>query len=142
VLGALDVITHKLITVTNDSYINAISVNELMIKIRQLYPSILITLILENVRYQKCKIVFELAKSLNIDLVYLPSYSPNLQLIERLWKFVKKTCLYSKYYADFESFKKAISDCLSHTHDLYKNELDFLLTLKFQTFKDVKKLKL
>jgi transposase len=141
VLGALDIITHKLITVTNDSYINAISVKELMIKIRQLYPSILITLILDNARYQKCKIVFELAKSLNIDLVYLPSYSPNLQLIERLWKFVKKTCLYSKYYADFESFKKAISDCLAHTHDLYKNELDSLLTLKFQTFKDVKKVK-
>jgi len=141
VLGALDVITHKLFTITNDSYINALSVCELLRKLRQFYPFIPITLILDNARYQKCKVVFELAKSLKIDLLHLPSYSPNLQLIERLWKFVKKTCLYSKYYADFESFTKAISYCLSHTHDLYKNELDSLLTLKFQTFKDVKKVK-
>jgi len=40
VLGALDVITHKLITVTNDSYINAMSVCELIRKLRQLYPFI------------------------------------------------------------------------------------------------------
>ena len=139
VLGALDVITHELITITNDSYINAMSVRELLRKLRELYPFIPITLILDNARYQKCNIVFELAESLKIDLLYLPAYSPNLQLIERLWKFVMKTCLYSKYYADFETFKQAISDCLSHTHDLYKDELDSLLTLKFQTFKDVKK---
>ena len=142
VLGALDVITHELFTITNDSYINALSVCELLRKLRQFYPFIPITLILDNARYQKCNIVFELAKSLKIDLLYLPSYSPNLQLIERLWKFVKKTCLYSKYYSDFETFKNAISYCLSHTHDLYKKELDSLLTLKFQTFKDVKKVKI
>lgn len=139
VLGALDVITHELITITNDTYINALSVCDLLKKLRKLYPSIPITLILDNARYQKCQIVWDLAASLNIDLLYLPSYSPNLQLIERLWKFVKKTCLYSKYYADFQTFKNAISTCLSHTHDLYKKELDSLLTLNFQTFKEVKK---
>src|SRR5271168_4173752 len=49
----------------------------------------------------KCHIVLELAKSLGIELLYLPTYSPNLNLIERLWKFVKKDCLYSTYYNDF-----------------------------------------
>lgn len=142
VLGALDVITHELTTITNDSYINAISVCDLFRKLREIYPSIPITLILDNARYQKCQMVWELAALLKIDLLYLPSYSPNLQLIERLWKFVKKTCLYSKYYADFETFKNAISECLSHTHDTYKEELDSLLTLNFQTFKDVVKVKL
>jgi transposase len=63
-----------------------------------------ITLFLDNARYQKGKIVEELALSLSIDLLYLPSYSPNLNLIERLWKLVKKKCLYGKYYENFSDF--------------------------------------
>jgi len=55
-------------------------------------------------------------------------------LIERLWKFVKKKWLYSLYYTDFHLFKQAITDCLAHTQDTYKDELNSLLTLKFQTF--------
>ncbi len=72
---------------------------------------------------------------LNIELLYIPAYSPNLNLIERLWKFVKKTCLYSKYYPDFASFKKAITDCQDNTDTKYKKEPDSLMTLKFQRFK-------
>ena len=141
VLGALDAITHELITVTNDSYINALSVCDLLCKLRSLYPDIPITLILDNARYQKCRLVWQAADFLDIELLYLPSYSPNLNLIERLWKFVKKQCLYSTYYENFDLFKKAISECLAHTHDTYKDELDSLLTLNFQTFKDVEKVK-
>lgn len=139
VLGALDVITHELITVTNDSYMNALSVCDLLRKLRTRFPDIPITLMMDNARYQTCRLVWELAAELNIDILYLPAYSPNLQLIERLWKCVKKTCLYSHYYADFDAFKAAITDCLEHTHDRYKDDLDSLLTLNFQTFKDVEK---
>jgi len=135
VLGALDAITHKLITVTNDSYINSQSVSELLLKIYELNLGIPITLILDNARYQKCYLVQELAKALNIELLYLPPYSPNLNLIERLWKFVKKQCLYSIYYSDFSVFKNAIVECLDQTDTKHKEELDSLLTLKFQTFK-------
>jgi len=63
-------------------------------------------------------------------------YSPNLNLIERLWKFVKKKCLWSKYYASFKDFKEAITDCLMQTHSTYKNELQSLLKPKFQSFKE------
>lgn len=136
VLGALDAITHELITVTNDTYINAQSFCELLVQIAQLNISIPVTLVLDNARYQKCKIVSELAERLNIELLYLPPYSPNLNIIERLWKFVKKQCLYSKYYEDFTLFKNAITDCLSQTNTTYKKDLDSLLTLKFQTFQD------
>lgn len=135
VLGALDAITHELRTITNDAYINAESFCDLLWKISELNIKVPITLILDNARYQKCKIVFELAKSLNIELLYLPPYSPNLNIIERLWKFVKKECLYSKYYSNFETFQEAIIDCLIKTHTKHKNALDSLLTLKFQTFK-------
>ena len=92
-----------------------------------------VTLVLDNARYQKCKQVWAVAESLNIEMLYLPSYSPNLNLIERLWKFVKKQVLYSKYYADFGSFSAAITDCLARTHTDHKTALDSLLTLRFQT---------
>lgn len=137
VLAALDAISHQLVTVTNDTYINAHSVCQLMQKLRLLTPALPIVLILDNARYQKCARVWMMARDLKIELLYLPPYSPNLNLIERLWKFVKKRCLYSIYYADFDAFSTAISTCLDHTHDTYKGELDSLLTLNFQTFEDV-----
>lgn len=135
VLGALNAVTHELITVCNETYINAESVCELLYKISESCAGIPITLALDNARYRKCRIVFELAERLRTELLYLPPYSPNLNLIERLWKFVKKKCLWSKYYAGFEEFKTAISECLNQTDTTYRDELRTLLTLKFQTFK-------
>lgn len=135
VLGALNAITHELVTITNCSYINSESFCDLLWKIARLNIDMPITLVLDNARYQKCKLVASVAQLLNIELLYLPSYSPNLNIIERLWKFVKKQCLYSKYYEKFDSFKSAILDCLNHTHDKHKDDLDSLLTLNFQTFK-------
>lgn len=134
VLAALNAITHEVVTVTNDTYINALSVCELLRKLANLGLSIPITLVLDNARYQKCQIVQDLAKSLGIELLYLPSYSPNLNLIERLWKFVKKQCLYSKYYENFTLFQQAISNCVENAHINHKKELDSLLTLRFQSF--------
>lgn len=136
VLGAINAVTHELVTVTNDSYINAQSVCELLLKISAAHAATPITLVLDNARYQKCKIVWNLAESLNIELLYLPSYSPNLNLIERLWKFVKKKVLYNKYYADFDSFSGAIAGCLAQTHTEHKEALDSLLTLRFQTLQE------
>jgi transposase len=135
VLGALNAISHEVITVTNDSYITATQVCELLQKLADLGLMIPITLVLDNARYQKCEVVQSLAETLGIELLYIPPYSPNLNLIERMWKFVKKKCLYAKYYEDFSQFSTAITDCLSKTHLKYKEELDSLLTLKFQTFK-------
>ena len=136
VLGALNAITHEWVMVTNDTYVNASTVCELLRQLAVLHLAVPMTLILDNARDQKCALVTALAASLQIELLYLPAYSPNLNLIERLWKFVKKTCLYSTYYAHFHDFKQAISDCLAQTHTTYKKELDSLLTLKFQTFKE------
>ncbi len=118
------------------TYINAISVCQLLRAIaKETTNGFPITLILDNAKYQKCTLVQELAESLHIELLYLPSYSPNLNLIERLWKFVKKKCLYSKYYENFSKFKQAIIDCISQESlNSKKAELESLLTLKFQAF--------
>ena len=134
VLGALNAVTHELIMVTNDTYINAGSVCELLHRIAALGLTVPITLILDNARYQKCRLVRDLALSLGIELLFLPTDSPNLNLIERLWKFVKKQCLYSIYYNDFAVFKQAIFACLAQTNTVHKATLDSLLTLRFQTF--------
>ena len=134
VSGASDAISHKLYMITNDTYINAECICNLLLEIAKDNAGIPVTLILDNARYQKCKIVWESALKLDIELVYLPPYPPNLNLIERLWKFVKKQCLYSKFYSDFTDFKNAVSACLKNTDKKYKNEPDSLLNLKFQTF--------
>lgn len=135
VLGALNAITHELVTIINDAYINSQSVCDLLWKIARLNLKTPVTLILDNARYQRAKLVQQLARELKIELLFLPPYSPNLNLIERLWKFVKKQCLYSRYYAEFQSFSNAIIGCLQKTHSTYKQQLDSLLTLQFQTFK-------
>lgn len=137
VLGALNALTREVITVTNDTYINAESVCTLLLKLAALPLGVPITLILDNAKYQRCQRVQDLATALAIELLYLPPYSPNLNLIERLWKLVKKKCLYSKYYENFTLFKAAITECLDSVGTAYKSELETLLTLNFQNFKKV-----
>ena len=78
------------------------------------HPSEPITLVLDNARYQRCAMVMDKANELGIELLFLPAYSPNLNLIERLWKLVKKRCLTNKYYQDFSGFRNAIDHCLDN----------------------------
>lgn len=133
VLGALDAVTKKLEMVTNDSYITSIQVCELLKQIAA-NATLPVTLVLDNARYQRCKMVMSLAKDLGIELLFLPPYSPNLNLIERLWKLTKKECLNSKYYSNFALFCGAISTFLTTMESTHKKQLDSLLTLKFQLF--------
>ena len=134
VLGALNAITHQLVTVTNDSYINAASVSALLEQLAQLGLQVPITVVMDNARYQRCRLVQAKAAALGIEILFLPTYSPNLNLIERLGKFVRKECLYAKYYENFALFKRAIEGCLSETTGLHTSALSSLLTLEFQTF--------
>jgi len=131
VLGALNAITHEIVTVTNDSYINAVSVCDLLRLLAAKHAEESVALFLDNARYQKCQLVQELAKQLGIDLIYLPSYSPNLNLIERLWRYIKKEVLYSRYYDSFPKFKTAIMDCITASQLDEKSPLRSLLSLKF-----------
>ncbi len=133
VLGALNAITHELVTVTNDAYINAHSVCLLLQKLKGRFSGP-ITLVLDNAKYQHCALVQELAPTLSIELLFLPAYSPNLNLIERLWKFTKKGCLYNRYYPDFAAFTNAIVCFLDSLPQ--SQELPSLLALNFQTFPD------
>ena len=133
VLGALNAVTKELVTITNDAYITSTQVCELLKKLATT-TALPITLVLDNARYQRCKLVMDLAETMGIELLFLPPYSPNLNLIERLWKLVKNECLYSKYYKNFSEFSGAISYFLTTKHISHRKQLDSLLTLKFQLF--------
>jgi transposase len=137
VLGALDAVSHHLVQVTNHSYINAESVCALLRAVVDAGTGLPLTLVLDNARYQKCALVADLAAQLGVELLYLPSYSPNLNLIERLWKFVKKECLNSIHYSNYEAFTTAITRCLEDLPTKHKADMGSLLTHNFQTFENV-----
>jgi len=138
VLGCLNAVTRQIHTFTNEGYINAHSVCTLLSQVARFYdPGIPITIFLDNAKYQRCELVRNHAHRLGIELEFLPSYSPNLNLIERYWKWVKKRCLYSQYYADFSAMKTAIMRCMSRRNKEDKKELASLLTWNFQTFENI-----
>src|SRR5664280_16353 len=136
VLGAYDPITHEAITITNDTYINQDVFCEFLEKIANTYASTgrPITLVLDNARYQKCQSVADKAKELGIELLYLPPYSPNLNLIERLWRFVKKEVLYSTHYDKFDAFRNSINACIADLGTRFKANMQSLMTMNFQLF--------
>jgi transposase len=135
VLGALNAVTHELVTEINTSYITATSVCALLRTIASRGVSMPITLVLDNARYQRCALVTGTAQALGIELLFLPSYSPNL--IERLWKFVKKEVLNSRHHQDFKKFQDAIDGCLADLPTKHREKLATLMTHKFQTWDDV-----
>ena len=133
VLGALNFVTKKMTMVANDGYITALEVCEILRKIAVEYAETPIYLILDNARYQKCKVVTDLALELGIHLTYIPPYSPNLNLIERLWKHVKSK-LRTRYYDQFDEFQATINSIISDTDKKDKILIDRLIGEKVQLF--------
>jgi transposase InsO family protein len=137
VLGALNAVTHRMVRVTNQSYINALSVCELLVELASSAGCPPITVVLDNARHQRCASVQETAEEWGIELLFLPPYSPNLNLIERVWMFVKKESRASDSLTTYEAFTAAIEGCLDRLHSKYKLQTKTLLTHRFQTFDDV-----
>ena len=135
ILGALNAITLETVTVCNSAYIESWSVIELLFKLRQKTRLLgrPISIVLDNAPYQACWLVRNAAKLMSIELIFLPSYSPNLNLIERLWKFVRKKCCHSFTYPNFKEFCLALQNCVEQGHALYPDELRSLMILRFQT---------
>lgn len=133
VLGALDVVSMTLLTIQNTTTITQKEVIELLKKARAT-TELPLTLVLDNARYQRAKLVQEAAQQLGIELLFLPPYSPNLNLIERLWKWTKKECLRARVMDSFEEFRGAIEGCLTTRFREQTPKLRSLLTLNFQSF--------
>lgn len=137
VLGALNAVTKELIAVTNTTVVNTETMGDLLRKIAAQGLVGPVTLVLDNARYQHNQAVKDLAASLGIELLFLPGYSPNLNLIERLWRFIKKEALYGRYHANFADFKAAIEEVIGQMPTKHKDKLASLLTLNFQVFDNV-----
>ena len=91
----------------------------------------------DNARYQRNAVVQSMAESLKITLLFLPSYSPNLNLIERRWKFIKRRTLYGRYHPTFADFRAAIEKTIAALDTTHADDLATLMTLNFQRFEDV-----
>ena len=136
IIGAINPVTMKPTILLEEENCNADSIVRLLEAIKKQYDQAeTICLILDNARYQKGIIAQSKAKELGIDLVFLTPYSPNLNLIERLWKFFKKKVMKNKYYEDFKTFKTAIQKFFFENFDQYHNQLLTLLNFKFGIIK-------
>jgi transposase len=134
VLGALSFVTKKVGTVTNDKYINAESVIQMLEKLAKNYEGKVIKIILDNARYQLCGAVISKAAELNIHLIFLPAYSPNLNLIERVWKFVKSNLLGAAYIDSFTDYSNNIFDFVDALDSDCIDKMNSLVTERFQLF--------
>lgn len=131
--GAVDIDNLDVVTRTCD-WVNADSICDLLRAIRNKNPSgEVVRLIMDNARYNRAAKVKILADKLGIILMYLPPYSPNLNPIERLWKYFKKKVLYNKYYATKAEFELACINFFRYIRK-YRDELSTLLTDNFQVF--------
>lgn len=133
--GAYNPFTQDVI-VRQDKTINGLSTIALFEQITHFYQytKYQILAFADNGRANKSKLVREwLNKQSFIKVIYLPPYSPNLNLIERLWKFMRKNIINAKYYPQFKDFKKAIWNFFDNI-DTYKEKLKSFIGLKFQRF--------
>jgi transposase len=129
--GALDSDTHEVV-VREDSSINAQSTIALLKTLEAKNPfAAVIYVICDNAKYYRSVLVKSFLETSKVKLVFLPPYSPNLNLIERLWKLMRREKMYNQYYEKFSDFKEAI---MSFFVDIstYKKKLETLLTENFQ----------
>jgi hypothetical protein len=76
-------------------------------------------------------------QQLGIRLLFLPSYSPNLNLIERRWRFVRRQSLNPTWFDSFGQFQPAIDTCLNKMTTDHKQEVATSFVHEFQRFEDV-----
>jgi len=137
VYGVYDVVTNQVYSMYNEGYIDAEFMVEYLEWIRQnIYQNQdrPLHIVLDNARYQHCNYVKECAAGLNIILEFLPGYSPNLNLIERLWKYMKQI-LGKSYHICKETFENAIVDLLENLNQsVHQEKLWTLLNPLFQRF--------
>lgn len=135
IIGAINAVNMQPTILLEEENCNADSIVRLLESIKKQYQNaVTICLILDNARYQKGTIVQSKAIELEIDLIYLPPYSPNLNLIERLWKFFKKKVMKNQYYEHYQTFKNAIDNFFDNFNQ-YQNQLSTLLNFKFGIIK-------
>lgn len=120
--GMYNPLTQDFIYTTPDT-VNAEKMIELFKKTENYYQDKkIIHVIADNARYIKNKDVDKYLDNSKINLIFLPPYSPNLSLIERIWKFLRKKIIRTIYYESFKLFKERILDFFDNINQ-YKEDL-------------------
>lgn len=122
-------------SVTIDQYqtINSSSLESHFAKLKDKYPDQkVINLILDRGAYNISKDTLKAAEKYGIKLHHLPSYSPNLNPIERLWKVMNEYVRNNVFFASPKEFKQAIMDFFTHKWNLIKNNLRPRINDNFQ----------
>ena len=109
--GAPNAVAHQLVTEIKTTSITDTSVCALLRTTASRAGSGPVTLVTDSARYQRRASVTDMAKIVGIELLFLPSYAPNLNRIERLWGFVKEEVLDSRHRQDFQKFRDAVDGC-------------------------------
>jgi transposase len=122
-----------LISLEGCEWCDAERVAQLLQKIRAANPGKRLLIVLDNAPYNHAAPVRDAARKLRIQHLYLPVYSPNLNLIERFWKFLMRKEVRNRYYTTFIKFRKAIQNVLTNIA-AYREELSSLMTEHFQLF--------
>jgi transposase len=131
IIGALCIETRETIMRSSDT-INADAICDLIKALRKAHNiEEKIFLVLDNAPYNRSWKVHLRAEMEGIELIYLPPYSPNLNPIERFWKFFKKKVLYNQYYEKFGDFETACKKFMKGARK-YRGELSTLLTDNFR----------
>ena len=108
IMGAICLSEHRVVYQQSDK-VNELSIESFLTKLRKQHPgNKKIHIIWDNAGYHRSSIVQEHAKSLKIEIHYLPPYSPNLNPVERLWKLMHEQVTYNQYYETFKDFTEAI----------------------------------
>jgi hypothetical protein len=102
------------------------------------YPGEEITLVMDNARYQRSRLVMEMADALDMELLYLPACTPKINIIERAWRLVKARCLRNKYFPNFTLFNGALDEFLDSPNGKNKEHLKTLVTENFQILQNPK----
>lgn len=129
--GAVD-IARMTVVVEFGEAVNAQSTIALLRRLEARHPKAkTIYVYCDNARYYRSRLVQAYLVGSKIKLIFLPAYCPNLNLIERLWKYFRKRVLYNRYYERFEEFKAACQPFFADTAE-HAAALRSLLTENFQ----------
>jgi len=133
VFGAYSPLDQAYVGFETTENINAEALLKLIDQLEKHQPNGRIILFSDNARYNHARSIRDYLQKpeCRVEIVYLPPYSPNLNLIERLWGFMKDRVLKNQYYATFAAFQHAIQQFFTHLQD-YADDLLSLMTENFQ----------
>lgn len=106
--AALNAVVPTQVHLDETDCVNAQSTRRLYEKLLAAHPEGPVYVVCDNARYYKNKELAAWLTGTRLVQVFLPTYSPNLNLIERLWKFLRQKIIDTQFYRTKGAFKAAV----------------------------------